>query len=120
MLDAVDEEGRRSLDAELLRPALGHLDDAAENALVAEAGLELSLIEALALQQLEERRAGVVDEGPAFLLTEEQVDDREELVARSRRATRRGEGCGRKRVEGIFAEDEIDLAGVDVFLLQRV
>jgi hypothetical protein len=63
-------------------------------------------------------RPGVLDEGPVVLLAEQAVDDREEF--RRRRAARRHDRRQRQLVERELAEDEMDLAGVDVLRLQRV
>ena len=57
-----------------------------------------------------------IDEGPVFLLREEQRNHRLTLVTR---AARQHEARRRKRVEREFPQHEFHLAGIDISRLQR-
>ena len=85
---AVDEEGRRRIDAEPLRrgqPALRHL---VFELLVADAGLELFLADAAKPGDLLQRGAVIARRDPLLLLREKGVDQRIEPVGRGAAGTR--------------------------------
>src|SRR5262249_32691550 len=112
---AVDEEGRGRLHIELLRGALPHLLDAVEHLLVLQALVEGLLADpGLLADGLEWRQWPL--HHPVALLLEQRLDQRE--VALLAAAARQHGGRGRQLVEREFAEDEADLAGVDIFALE--
>src|SRR5262249_14207883 len=78
-LFAVDKEGRRRIDAELLRRRQPALRDLILELLVADAGLELLLAHAAELRELLQRGA-IVARHPLLLLREEGVDQRVEAI----------------------------------------
>ena len=99
-----------------LCPAFPHRVDAGKDLLVGEAGIEAFLGEADLLRQAEERGLRVIDERPLSLLLEEEVDDRGNTLRRSAMGEHDRRGCD--RIEREFAEDVIDLAGVDSTCLE--
>src|SRR5262249_15741417 len=112
---AIDEEGRRGVHIELrCRPRAGFLD-AGEHLLIRQAFVEALLGEAGLLGDGEHRLQRLLHH-PVLLLREEGLDQRKIFVLAG--AARQHGGGGGQRVERKFPENEANLAGIDVFLLQ--
>src|SRR6266700_6608638 len=128
---AIDEEGRGGIDAELLRCPRTHVLDAIEELLILQALVEALLAQPSLLGDGKERLQRPLHH-PIPLLGKQRLDHRvvalrrrlrDLRIGRSRadglgRAARQHEACGGKLVEWEFAEDEANLAGVDVALLE--
>src|ERR1700722_1569661 len=112
---AVDEKGRRRVDAELLGGAVAHLLDAVEHLLIRQAVVEGLLGKAELLGDIAQRLDRFLHH-PFALLGEQRLDDRHEFVLAG--AARQHEAGRGERVERKLAENETHLAGVDVAFLQ--
>src|SRR5271165_2701560 len=114
---AVDEERRRSLEVELVDGDVPHLFYVVEKVIILEAGVDALLGHAggqdLGLQ-LDQRFLG---EGPFVLMVEKAVEDRVALLGAG--AAGQHEGGDRQQIEREFSQDELRLAGIDIFRLER-
>src|SRR5665213_3171557 len=114
-LDAVDEEGRRRVDAKLLGGGEAALQHLVLTRLVGKAIVELGLAHAAEQRQPRQRRLVVLGEPPLLLVGEQRVDKGVELGGRgAARDHRRAQG---RLVERIVAQHELRLAVVDPRLL---
>src|SRR6202040_2266771 len=113
LLLAVDEEGRRGGDTEFFRRAVMHPVDLVPEVIIPEASVEGLLAHPGLLEESGQGFEGLVRKGPVLLLGEQEIDDCISLVVAG--AACQHETGRRQRVEGEFAQNETDLAGVDIF-----
>src|ERR1700722_12048417 len=113
---AVDDEGRRAGHLDFVGRPLADRHHGVSLRLILEARHRLIVGEASRAHGGDQRLERLVDERPLVLLTEQKLDGGERLVVAD--AARKQESCNVERVARKFTEDESDLAGVDVVLLQ--
>src|SRR5271166_2935156 len=110
----IDEESRGRIDAELHCAGAAFLDSL-EHLLIRETFVEALLGEARLSGNVQHRLQRLLHH-PVLLLQEQRLDQREILILAG--ATRQHGTGGGKRVQRELAEDEADLAGIDVFPFQ--
>src|SRR5262249_55860506 len=112
---AVDEERWRGLDVQFVESAIAHPGDAVDHLLILQAGVEGRLRQAEIRKHRPQRADRLVDQ-PCLLALEQLVDGRGIFVLAD--AMRQRKGPGAERVPRKLAQDEADLAGPDVLLIE--
>ena len=113
---AVDDEGRGAGDLDFVVASLADRDYGVGHLLILQALHRLVMAEAGRAHRRDQRLERLVDERPFVLLAEQQFDGGVSLVVA--KAAGEQEGRDIERVAREFAENESNLAGVDVVLLQ--